>query len=401
MADLQLIVYPETQKYPQRQRLQHPDVSYNFFNAQDVIPSVIGKYRPTEYKRFRYNYEDHSFSSAAPANVEAPQSFIAKYRPTVYRRFRFNDNYAPGNQAVFSAPDIILTDDTGGFLLTTDDGSYFLSPDNIPGLPPLPPTGATATLVIAYPEQQFYPQRQWLHNTNDALGSTPLQAGATATLVMLYPEQQFYPQRNWLYNPDTSESSFLVDTGPLPHFIGKYQPDAYKRFRYNVDDNSGSSVPPPDLPIDFSSFIAKYVRRDLPYRTLLLTRQNTFTTIPQTHPKVARTVVGYPAVPLWQLSSPETWINRIGDVARTLLQGRQNITLMVTLASSGATTTTITDPRISINSGILLVPQTANAAAIYTNAAGIYVSAQNSGTATLTHASNSTTDATFLVIFLG
>lgn len=66
----------------------------------------------------------------------------------------------------------------------------------------------------------------------------------------------------------------------------------------------------------------------------------------------------------------------------------------VTLTANSATTT-LTDPRIGINSAVLLIPTTANAAA---EAPYIAVTA---GSCTINHANNAQTDRTFRYAIVG
>lgn len=84
------------------------------------------------------------------------------------------------------------------------------------------------------------------------------------------------------------------------------------------------------------------------------------------------------------------WINR-------LLAGRLNATTTVTLTAS-ATTTTLTDPRISVDSFIGLMPTTATASAAMDT---VYVSARDSGSATLTHDNTADTDRTYVCLIIG
>lgn len=80
-----------------------------------------------------------------------------------------------------------------------------------------------------------------------------------------------------------------------------------------------------------------------------------------------------------------------------ILRGKMNVVTTVTLAAS-ATTTTLADPRIGADSAILLIPRTANAAGAV---ATTYIGAKGKQTATITHASASSTDRTFDVVVLG
>lgn len=86
----------------------------------------------------------------------------------------------------------------------------------------------------------------------------------------------------------------------------------------------------------------------------------------------------------------------IGDVEsrRTInkiLSGKTNNFGSVTLTAN-TTTTTLTDPRIGINSVIHLQPTTANAAGAL---ATTYFGTPGDGTVTITHANAATTDRTF------
>ncbi len=78
------------------------------------------------------------------------------------------------------------------------------------------------------------------------------------------------------------------------------------------------------------------------------------------------------------------------------LAGRLNTVTSVTL-TAGATSTTLTDPRISAVSYLGLTPLSATAAA----ATSLYVSARTKGAATLTHNNTADTDRTFSVLIIG
>lgn len=92
--------------------------------------------------------------------------------------------------------------------------------------------------------------------------------------------------------------------------------------------------------------------------------------------------------------SPE----QVSKVVNTILAGKLNCTLAVTLTIS-VTTTTITDPRINSTSVILLMPKTAHAAAEIGNGT-IYVSSVALGQAVITHASNTQADRSFTAVIL-
>lgn len=88
---------------------------------------------------------------------------------------------------------------------------------------------------------------------------------------------------------------------------------------------------------------------------------------------------------------------QIARLANSLLQGKTNNVIQVTLTPS-ATNTTITDKRIGANTGIFFSALTANAAAAL---GALYVSSQANGSATLTHASSANVDQTFNAILVG
>lgn len=108
------------------------------------------------------------------------------------------------------------------------------------------------------------------------------------------------------------------------------------------------------------------------------------------------TTQGYP-------SAPEAWANevehrrKLARTANLALAGKLNAVIQVTLTPN-STTTTVTDKRIGANTFVGFQATTADAAAAL---AGLYVSSQNNGTATLTHASASSVDRTFNVLLIG
>lgn len=88
---------------------------------------------------------------------------------------------------------------------------------------------------------------------------------------------------------------------------------------------------------------------------------------------------------------------QIARLANSLLQGKTNNVIQLTL-NPGVTTTVVTDKRIGANTGIFFSALTANAAAAL---AALYVSSQQNGTATLTHANSANTDQTFNLLLVG
>lgn len=105
---------------------------------------------------------------------------------------------------------------------------------------------------------------------------------------------------------------------------------------------------------------------------------------------------GYPQVPRGHADTAQH-LRLLADGVNRALSGRLNITGEVTLAA-GATATTITDPRISAVSLILLDPRSASAAAALPS---VYVGSQSNGTAVLRHDSAPATDRTFRYAVIG
>lgn len=88
---------------------------------------------------------------------------------------------------------------------------------------------------------------------------------------------------------------------------------------------------------------------------------------------------------------------RIIDAIHLLARGRMNCHGEVTL-TPGSPTTTVTHPAIGRDAAVILTPYTLNGAAAMT---AVYVSAQDSGTFTLTHSPSGQTDRTFRWVAIG
>ena len=88
----------------------------------------------------------------------------------------------------------------------------------------------------------------------------------------------------------------------------------------------------------------------------------------------------------------------VAEVVRGVMDGKTNNTGSVTLATGGATTTTLTDRRIGPDSVIVFVPASTAANA---DATRVYASAQGQGTATVNHAANITADKTYRYAVIG
>lgn len=86
----------------------------------------------------------------------------------------------------------------------------------------------------------------------------------------------------------------------------------------------------------------------------------------------------------------------VSEVVRGIMDGKTNNTGTVTLATGGATTTTLDDGRIGNESLIFFTPTAAVSVAT-----GLYVSNQTQGSATITHAANTTSNKTYGYIIVG
>jgi hypothetical protein len=84
-------------------------------------------------------------------------------------------------------------------------------------------------------------------------------------------------------------------------------------------------------------------------------------------------------------------VRRLVESVNLLGNGRSNAVGTLTLRAS-QTTTEVMDKRVGLDSVIMLMPTTANAAAALSTT---YVSARSQGSFELTHASNGQTDKTF------
>ncbi len=90
---------------------------------------------------------------------------------------------------------------------------------------------------------------------------------------------------------------------------------------------------------------------------------------------------------------------RASPLINSILQGKMNVILTVTLNPS-ATTTVINDVRIGFYSAIIpAMATTSDAATAIKN--GIWVNNISAGTATINHASNAAVDQTIVFVILG
>lgn len=93
------------------------------------------------------------------------------------------------------------------------------------------------------------------------------------------------------------------------------------------------------------------------------------------------------------------------NVVKNLMQGRSNNTGNVTLTANSVTTVVqVPKEKLGINTLVVLIPQTSNAATEY-GAGSLYLSSRNLSvdppTFTLTHANNAQIDRTFGYFFVG
>lgn len=95
----------------------------------------------------------------------------------------------------------------------------------------------------------------------------------------------------------------------------------------------------------------------------------------------------------WRGGTPR----EISEVVNNLMNGKSNNIGTITLAQSSATTTLL-DARIGIESVILFTPTSSHAAA---EMAHLYISAQTSGEATITHRNTGHSDLNFQYVIIG
>ena len=92
--------------------------------------------------------------------------------------------------------------------------------------------------------------------------------------------------------------------------------------------------------------------------------------------------------------------NLLDWLFRVPMQGKFNcVTDSFTLATGVATTTTLSDPRIGGESGIILIPMDANASTEYATGAP-WISARADGSCTINHSASALT-RTFMAVIVG
>jgi hypothetical protein len=101
-------------------------------------------------------------------------------------------------------------------------------------------------------------------------------------------------------------------------------------------------------------------------------------------------------------AAASTWVRQIVDVVNTMLTGKTNNVLTITLRT-GFATTTVKDARISAFSALLLQPLTPNAAGALYSATSVLAdqTTQTSGQVTFNHANAATVDRTFNLVIIG
>jgi hypothetical protein len=100
-----------------------------------------------------------------------------------------------------------------------------------------------------------------------------------------------------------------------------------------------------------------------------------------------------------QEAASAAWVQQVVERLNNMLQGRLNVTLIITLAANAGSTTVI-DSRIGPFTHLNFSALTADAAAEL--AAGtMFVSEQKDGSAVITHANNAQADRTFNTIIVG
>jgi hypothetical protein len=88
----------------------------------------------------------------------------------------------------------------------------------------------------------------------------------------------------------------------------------------------------------------------------------------------------------------------VAEVVRGIMDGKTNNTGSITLATGGATSTTLTDRRIGPDSVIVFVPASSAANA---DSARIYASSQGQGTCTVNHVTNIVANKTYRYAIIG
>lgn len=96
------------------------------------------------------------------------------------------------------------------------------------------------------------------------------------------------------------------------------------------------------------------------------------------------------------------WVRQIVDVVNSVLRGKQNAVLTITLRN-GFATTTVKDARIGPFSALILQPLTAHAAADLYSATSVLAdqTTQKDGEVVFNHPNNAFADKTFNLLIIG
>lgn len=95
------------------------------------------------------------------------------------------------------------------------------------------------------------------------------------------------------------------------------------------------------------------------------------------------------------------WLLKVTQALNSMLRGHLNTGGLFTLTANAASST-MTDDRLSVDSTVILIPTTANAAAELGNGT-LYMSETGrvNGSITITHANNAQTDRTYRICIIG
>ena len=108
--------------------------------------------------------------------------------------------------------------------------------------------------------------------------------------------------------------------------------------------------------------------------------------------------INAPATPLLPRHGYE--VRDIANAANAALNGKINSFGTVTLTANAASTT-VTDPRVGVNSAVFLMPQTANAAGALATSYIAPANHVNKTSFTITHANNAQTDRVLGYLLIG
>jgi len=99
-------------------------------------------------------------------------------------------------------------------------------------------------------------------------------------------------------------------------------------------------------------------------------------------------------------AASKSWVRQIAAKVNSLLQGKANASLAITLAESAASTAVV-DARIAATSMLLLQPLTAHAAALLYASPYVLITSQQSGQVVFAHSSVANSDLNFNLLIIG